>query len=64
MVYSEQNIQSQKPCPHEGDRRVHYAPGCTGGQADKAAESSSTWHKIASSFLLVSAQEKQPGTAS
>jgi len=37
MDYSEQNLESQKPCPYENGRRVHYAPGYTGGQADKEA---------------------------
>lgn len=37
MGYSEQNLHSQKTYPYEKNRRVHYAPGYTGGQAEKEA---------------------------
>lgn len=63
MGHSEPKLPSQKPCPYQADRRVHYAPGCTGGQADNQAE---YWPHVAqrAGFLLLCAQHRQPCAAS
>lgn len=45
MGHSEPKLQRQQPCPYQADRRVHCAPGCTGGQATTQQNTGHTWHK-------------------